>query len=202
MSREREFTANIIQRLAITILITSLALPVTAGAQATGLDVNDLNVGDEAPTFVMKEMGTTEFIFLRDMAGELRQSAVLEGATPKVVVLSFFASWCKPCAEEMPHLSAIAERYAERDVRVFFVNLSETDGTVERWLAENPNIKGMILMDPYAENAIKYGVEALPRTIVIGKEGVVRYIERGFETEGYQEKVEDALDSVLGGGAK
>jgi len=43
-------------------------------------------------------------------------------------------------------------------------------------------------------------VDALPRTIIIDKEGVVRYIERGFETEGYRGKVEAALESVLGGG--
>ena len=186
-------------RRAILTAVMLVALAPAISAQATGLEVDDLRVGQEAPNFVMKRMGTSNFVFLHDYAGELRRAAVMRGDTPRVVVLSFFATWCKPCAEEMPHLTEIAKEYADRDVVVFFVDLNEQESAVETWLKSQPAIDGDFIMDPYAENAIKYGVEALPRTVIIGKDGIVWHIERGFETEGYRTKVRAALDALLGG---
>jgi thiol-disulfide isomerase/thioredoxin len=183
----------------LAILSLAVLLPGAVRAQATGLEVQELNVGQPAPVFVMKKAGSADFVFLRDYAGELRQSAVLSGAEPRIVVLSFFASWCKPCAEEMPELTTIGKAWADRDVQVFFVNLNEQDSVVLEWMAQHPGIEGTVLMDPYAENAVKYGVDALPRTIIIDREGVVRFIERGFSPEGYRQKVETALREVTGG---
>jgi thiol-disulfide isomerase/thioredoxin len=185
----------------IALILTGIiaGTPGQAKAQATGLEVDSLVVGDQAPTFVMKQMGELGYVFLRDYAGDLRQTAVLDGKTPKIVVLSFFASWCKPCAEEMPELALIAKEYEQREVRVFFVDLNEEESVVAAWLLEHPEIEGTVLMDPYAQNAIKYGVDALPRTIVIGRDGVVKFIERGFNTEGYHRRVTAALEQLLGG---
>lgn len=171
-----------------------------AGAQPTGLEVESLEVGQQAPVFVMKEMGTTDYVFSRDYFGELRQEARMKGLEPRTVILSFFATWCKPCGEEMPALSRIAEENTDRGVEVLFVNLGDTDETVRSWLQQHPGIEGKILMDPFAENTKRYGVDALPRTIIIDSTGTVRFIERGFETEGYREKVTGALEDVLGPG--
>lgn len=183
----------------LAALMLAVLLPTAAWGQATGLEVEQLNVGDPAPIFVMKKAGSADFVFLRDYAGEMRQSAILKGMEPQIVVLSFFASWCKPCAEEMPELVAIGKAWADREVQVFFVNLTEQDAAVLEWLSGHPEVEGTVLMDPYAEYAVKYGVDALPRTIIIGKEGIVRFIERGFSPEGYSLKVEAALREITGG---
>ncbi len=172
--------------------------PAAAAAQPTGLDVESLEVGQEAPVFVMKEMGSTDYVFSRDYFGELRQEARMKGLEPRIVILSFFATWCKPCGEEMPELSRIAEENADRGVEVLFVNLGDTDQKVVDWLEEHPGIEGKILMDPFAETTKRYGVDALPRTIIIDKDGTVRFIEHGFNTEGYRERVSMALEEVLG----
>ena len=78
------------------VLIMSLmvSMPVSGQDQPVGLQVDSLAVGDEAPLWGMRRMGTTRFVFLRDYAGELRTEARLRGVSHKNVVLSFFASWC------------------------------------------------------------------------------------------------------------
>jgi thiol-disulfide isomerase/thioredoxin len=177
-----------------------LLLPGRAAAQATGLDVEKLEVGQKAPNFAMKQMGKADYAFSRDYFGELRTEAKLKGLSPRTVVLSFFASWCHPCGEEMPVLTRIAKENAGKDLQVFFVNLGEEDATVQAWLQKHPEISGTVLMDPYAQTTKVYGVDALPRTIIIDPAGTVRYIERGFETEGYYTEISEALKKVLSGG--
>jgi thiol-disulfide isomerase/thioredoxin len=180
-------------------VLFAVALACPAFAQPTGLPVDSLKVGDTAPTFVMKKLGTTDYVFLRDYVGTLRETAVRDGKTPQVVVLSFFATWCKPCALEMPELAAVASEFSGRGVVYFFVNVSEQDPPVAAWRAAHPEVAGTILMDPFAANAIKFGVDSLPRTVVIGRDGIVHYIERGFQTEGYRERIRAALETVVGG---
>jgi thiol-disulfide isomerase/thioredoxin len=180
-------------------VLFAVALACPAFAQPTGLPVDSLKVGDTAPTFVMKKLGTTDYVFLRDYAGTLRETAVRDGKTPQVVVLSFFATWCEHCAQEMPELAAVAGEFAGRGVVYFFVDVSEQDPAVMAWRTAHPEIAGTILMDPFANYTIKYGVDSLPRTVVIGREGIVKYIERGFQTEGYRERIRAALETVVGG---
>jgi thiol-disulfide isomerase/thioredoxin len=190
----------------VTVL---LCLLMVAGISGTGpvrgqttFEVDSLSVGDRAPTFVMKMNGTTDYVFLRDYAGELRQSAVFRGATQQVVILSFFASWCKPCQKEAPVLADIMRGYEGRDVQLFFVNVQDSDREAAAWL-ETYGVDATCLMDPFAANAKKFGVDALPRTIIIDKQGYVKLIERGFSEENeahYRDVVTATIDELLNRG--
>ncbi len=181
------------------VLIMSLmvSMPVSGQDQPVGLQVDSLAVGDEAPLWGMRRMGTASYVFLRDFAGELRTEARLRGVSQKNVVLSFFASWCKPCPNEMAMLTRIAREYEGRDVVFFFINFAETDQVTEAWLAKHPDIQGDVLMDSFMVTAKKYGAAILPRTIIIDKNRVVRFIEQGFVEERYWEEITGAIDMVL-----
>ncbi len=181
------------------VLIMSLmvSMPVSGQDQPVGLQVDSLAVGDEAPLWGMRRMGTASYVFLRDFAGELRTEARLRGVSQKNVVLSFFASWCKPCPKEMAMLTRIAREYEGRDVVFFFINFAETDQVTEAWLAKHPDIQGDVLMDSFMVTAKKYGAAILPRTIIIDKNRVVRFIEQGFVEERYWEEITGAIDMVL-----
>lgn len=161
--------------------------------------VDSLAVGMKAPTFVMKKLGTTDYVFMRDYVGELRQEARFRGATQKVIILSFFASWCKPCQKEAPVLASIAKDYEDQDVQLFYVNWGDSDTVTREWIAEH-GAEGTVLMDPYGNTAKKYGVNSLPRTIIIDKEGTVRLIEAGFSEENeqhYREQVIGTLENLI-----
>ncbi len=191
----------------LATLLTLLIAVGTSGAIAAqeqgGIEVDPLNVGDKAPTFVMKMNGTTDYVFLRDYAGELRQPAVFRGATQQVVILSFFASWCKPCQKEAPVLAEIARGYEGQDVKIFFVNWGDSDQEAADWLALY-GVEANCLMDPFGANAKKFGVNSLPRTIVIDKQGYVQLIERGFSEENeahYREVVTTKVNELLNPGS-
>ncbi len=181
----------------VLIMSFMVSVPVSGQDQPVGLQVDSLAVGDEAPLWGMRRMGTASYVFLRDFAGELRTEARLRGVSQKNVVLSFFASWCKPCPKEMAMLTRIAREYEGRDVVFFFINFAETDQVTEAWLAKYPDIQGDVLMDSFMVTAKKYGAAILPRTIIIDKNRVVRFIEQGFVEERYWEEITGAIDMVL-----
>lgn len=187
----------------LTLLLVVSTAASAAAQEAGAFEVDPLAVGDKAPTFVMKRNGATEYVFLRDYAGELRQPAVFRGATQQVVILSFFASWCKPCQKEAPVLAEIARGYEGQDVQLFFVNWGDSDQVAADWL-ESYGVEATCLMDPFGANAKKFGVNTLPRTIIIDKEGYVQLIEKGFSEENeahYREVVTGKVNELLNPGS-
>lgn len=192
LSSPRSITA------ALAVLFITISSTGTASGQATGMEVDSLQVGDEAPNFVLMELGTTDYVFLRDYSGELRPGARSRGAVQQVVILSFFTTWCKPCVREMPVLSGIAADYRDRDVTTFFVNCGDDPAEINTWLKENPGVSGIILRDPFYRTARHYGVEAFPRTIIMDRNRIVRLIERGFtDEEHYRKRITEVLDSII-----
>ena len=196
------FTRNrwtVLSPVTALVLIMSLmvSMPVSGQDQPVGLQVDSLAVGDEAPLWGMRKMGTTSFVFLRDYAGELRTEARLRGSSQKNIVLSFFASWCKPCPDEMAMLTRIAREYEGSDVVFYFVNFAETDQVAENWMARHPDIEGEVLMDSFLVTAKKYGAAILPRTVIIDKNRVIRFIEQGFVQEHYWADITGAIEMVL-----
>jgi thiol-disulfide isomerase/thioredoxin len=150
----------------------------------------ELKVGDEAPTF-----------FVRDLAGKnFFLSDTLKLGKP--TVLSFFATHCMPCRAEMPELDTLSREYS--NVNFYLVNVSGlTQGKAK--MKEDPNLVKMmvdklgvslqVLMDKYGKVAEKYEVKSLPRLVVIDQEGKVHYIHDGYEP-GDENKLKEVLDKL------
>lgn len=172
-------------------------IPGVSG-QDIEVEIDSLTVGEPAPTFAIPMLGSSDYVWLRDYAGELRQQAVFKGATRKVVIISFFASWCVPCAKEMPELLQIVREYEGKDLQVLFIATGEDDETIQEWLEEHPDVQGTVLIDRHGRTAERYGAITLPRTFVIDKEGIIILIERGYHPESYRTNMTEVLDSLLG----
>ena len=111
----------------------------------------------------------------------------------KVVMIDFWASWCGPCRKSNPHVVRLYEKYKDKGFEVFGVSI---DSRKDAWLkaVKHDKIKYTQVLDNGGWNAVtaaKYGVEAIPATFLLNKEGVIVAIDlEGLELE---EKVAELL---------
>lgn len=112
-----------------------------------------------------------------------------------VVMINFWATWCGPCREEMPHLEALHQRYSNLGFTLLGVNVEEDSRLSDRFLAETP-VSFDILFDP--ENGVSelYDVIAMPSTVLVDREGNMRYIHHGYKA-GYENEYQSQVRSLL-----
>lgn len=89
----------------------------------------------------------------------------------KVVVLNFWASWCKPCRQEIPLLQETYERYRDRGVVVVGVNVDDSPRDARRFLRRF-DVTYPVVVDASDELADSLGVDfGLPQTFFVGRDG-------------------------------
>jgi peroxiredoxin len=95
----------------------------------------------------------------------------------KVVILTFWATWCEPCKKEMPEIEAAYENHKEEGLVVLAVNFGEKADQAEAF-AKKMGLTFPIVVDRRANIAERYGVVSLPVTFFIDPNGIIR--ERVF----------------------
>jgi len=150
----------------------------------------ELKVGDEAPTFFVRDLAEQNFFF----------SDTLK--TGKPAVLSFFATWCGPCRVEMPVLDTLSQSYS--NINFYLINVSGLSQGKEKKKEDPVKVKEMVtdlgvslpvLMDKYGKVAEKYGVKSLPWLVVIDQKSKVHYIHDGYAL-GDEKKLKEILDKL------
>lgn len=115
----------------------------------------------------------------------------------KVVLLDFWASWCRPCLAASPAIDRLTKKYRSQGLETIGVNALE--GVPGPASAKNYKKKhGYSYKLAYDSDpaAKKLGVEALPVFLVIDRKGVVREVLTGLP-DGKVEKLEAALDAAI-----
>ncbi len=105
------------------------------------------------------------------------ETYVLSGLRGRWVILNFWATWCVPCAAEMPALQQIADAYADRLV-LLGINLREDAATVAPFVAEH-GLRFPILISPDDATLLNYQVVGLPQTLLISPNGEIVYRQFG-----------------------
>jgi thiol-disulfide isomerase/thioredoxin len=183
----------------LLLLLFVVEIPSSAYGQVTFAGEDSLQIGQMAPTFSLFELGKTDRIYLSHHTGDLPPEAIAQGFGPSVVILSFFSSTCVPCEKEMPELTRICRRYADRDLKLLFIATQDTlESTVLSWLAARPGIQGTVLFDLYGVVAKLYQVTTLPRMFIIDRGRIILHIERGYQPVGYEQRITQILDHLLG----
>jgi peroxiredoxin len=108
------------------------------------------------------------------------------------VVLNFFAEFCAPCKEEFPRLKALDEKHGRDGLRVVAVSL-DTDRKTAAVVPNEHRVKFPFVFDPKGAIADKYGVQAIPHTVVIDREGKVHTVLVGLNLEALDRAVEQVV---------
>ena len=166
-----------------------------------------LMIGDIAPSWALM-IRPGEFEFLKNWTVEKGERLRKWKTQPyrHAVVLSFFATWCKPCMKELPHLQNLYEKFSGERIKFFLVDITEATRSVPG----NENVpfavpflkeKGIsvpVLTDTRGVAMERYKASALPRLFVIDQYRMLRMLKKGFkENEDFESEVSAVIDILL-----
>jgi len=113
----------------------------------------------------------------------------------KVIMINFWASWCAPCRKEMPLLEELYQRYKDGGFTLLGVNVEE-DSSAAKDLLKEIQVSFPILFD--SQNAVSqlYGVEAMPSTVILDRDGNLRFIHKGYQP-GYEDEYQKQVRELI-----
>ena len=123
-------------------------------------------------------------------------SAKIPGTEPfagKTVILEFWATWCVPCVEAIPHLNQLSEKFAGRKV-VFVPITNEKRSTIEAFFKRH-QMKSSVVIDKDRQTTLAYGVEGIPCTFLIDAKGILRW--QGYPTDLTEQALSEFLKSAV-----
>ncbi len=131
-----------------------------------------LKLNDSAPEFSLPDSSGSDF-YLSDAVGATRKK------NGRGIILSFFASWCVPCRNELPLINSFVDELRNTGITVVLVDVKEDSKTVRALLAELKVDKPVVLSDLSGKTSEKYQVRFLPTTFFINAGGKVRAVIYG-----------------------
>jgi peroxiredoxin len=122
------------------------------------------------------------------------QSVTLSDLRGQVIMINFWASWCGPCRQEMPLLEQIHQRYEPLGFTLLGVNVEKNPADGQAFLKERP-VSFPVLYDPENDISKLYDVVAMPSTVLIDRQGNVRYLHHGYKP-GYENDYQDQIRAL------
>jgi thiol-disulfide isomerase/thioredoxin len=134
----------------------------------------------------------------RDLAGHKQKLASTRG---QVVVLSFWATWCGPCQEELPRLSRLSEQYTGKNVRFVAVSIdaSKDRGKIQPFL-DKQKVGLEVWVGASVDDLARFGLgDIVPGTVVLDSDGeLVGRIMGEAQDEDIRSRVDWLLDGRKG----
>jgi len=113
----------------------------------------------------------------------------------QVVLVNFWATWCAPCRQEMPHLARLYDKYRASGFVLLGVNVDDDAGKAID-LAAKLQLKFPVSLDTDKKVSRLYDLSAMPSTVLIDREGRVRHVHRGYR-EGFEDTYDQQIRSLL-----
>jgi peroxiredoxin len=168
-------TGNEMMKIKNCLLGVILSVLAASSLASSGL------TGAPAPDFALKS-STGENLRLSEYRGD-------------VVMINFWATWCGPCRQEMPLLDELYTRYERVGFSLLGVNIDDDSQRAMDMIAEL-GINFPVLFDDRKEVSKLYQVDAMPVTVLVDREGDVRYVHHGYKP-GYEQQYLDEIRSLL-----
>lgn len=114
-----------------------------------------------------------------------------------VVLMDYWATWCPPCREGLPHIQELAmdKDLAAKGLKVWAINSKEGKDKVEPFM-KRMNLSMMVPMDPKGEFGKAYMVRGIPTTVIVGRDGNIKKVFIGFGP-GQGDKIKEAVEAAL-----
>ena len=147
-----------------------------------GLSEKDkVTVGDDAPSIYLFKLENNKYFKSKELLGK------------KNLVVSFFATWCVPCAKEIPELTKLSYQLGD-DFQFLLVDVNEKRGLVQDHVTKK-DIALQVVLDKYGKTFEKFGGETLPLLVVINKAGKITYHHTGYK-DGDEIKLKEHLSTL------
>ncbi|MBP2077819.1 thiol-disulfide oxidoreductase ResA [Oceanobacillus polygoni] len=170
----------IFRTVILGVLVAAVVFALVSNLQK---DNTIYKVGDKAPDFMLQQINNNHDV-------ETVQLSELEG---KGVMLNFWATWCKPCKEEMPYMQELYPEYKDKGIEIVAVSLDGTELVVDRFIGDY-NLTFPIPHDKTSEVRDLYKVGPLPSTFFINPDGEIQEIVSGAlsleRLEGYLQAIQ------------
>lgn len=144
-----------------------------------------LGRGSAAPHFALPQLGSAEWVELSALRG-------------RVVLVNFWATWCKPCEEEMPAMERLYQELQDEGFELLAVSVDETREPVQEF-QRRMGLSFPLLLDSDKRVATLYQTFRFPETLLIGADGTVieRYVgPKEWDSEAYVERIRRLLAGV------
>lgn len=149
-----------------------------------------LQVYSKSKKLVSIKVGETPPSYLGiDKNGDRVELAELKG---KIVIVSFWASWCSPCMKELPILENVQRKLGTDKIRVIAVNYKERRKQFRHIKRKLSHLELTITSDEHGSIGRSYGVKSVPNLYMIAADGTVL-----MHKIGYGEKTIDSIVEML-----
>lgn len=163
--------------------IVAVAALAVAGAVLPA----DVRADDEAKT-------VPDFT-LKDIAG--KDHSLYDGLAEGPVLVSFWATWCKPCKQEMPHLDELFSTYADQGLSVYAVSIDKPRNKARvRSEVQAKKYGFTTLLDPNQDAFRKLQGQSVPYVMLLDSSGDPTYVKMGYRP-GDEVALEEAVKELL-----
>jgi peroxiredoxin len=169
MAYKRFSLTKIVKILALMALTVVLVAGLTTNVGCNNVNANgntNVNGDSEAPAGSSQ---APEFQ-LNTLDGQTVRLSDFRG---DVVLLNFWATWCGPCAMEMPYLQQVYEEWQGKGLVLLMVNIGESADKVAAFMQDH-GLSVPVLLDSNGMVAAQYGIAGIPRTFLIDQDGIMR----------------------------
>jgi len=172
-----------ISALLAVSFVTLASLPACGGdphGAASPTSAGPVKAGDKAPTFSIESMNG---------------QGKLEVKPGKVTIVDFWATWCEPCKKSFPKLQELYVKYKANGLEIVAVSVDDEKNGIPDF-AKTHGAKFPVGWDDGKKIADRWKPENMPSSYIVGKDGVVKHVHRGYH-DGEEAEIEKELKALF-----
>ena len=157
-------------KLGPLILILNLFFSISAIAESKYAEKTKDIIRGELRKFIFSE---NKEVLPKPLILDANENMVEIGYDEDILIINFWATWCAPCKKEMPSLNSLAQNMKYEDIQIITIASGRNSKeAIDGFFDDNNLVNLKKYRDPRGKIEVKYGVTALPTTVVINPTGL------------------------------